>query len=85
MASTFFWQAANQNSNKRGVALEVKAWRGRCRELLRRMIASPDSQPFRQPVDLFEYPVKHLRTDLIYNFRNQGIKKGSEPFYFNFF
>lgn len=49
------------------------------------MIASPDSQPFRQPVDLFEYPVKHLRTDLIYNFRNQGIKEGSEPFYFNFF
>ncbi|CAG02962.1 unnamed protein product, partial [Tetraodon nigroviridis] len=47
---------SNQNSNKRGAALEVKAWRGRCRELLRRMVASPDSQPFRQPVDLFEYP-----------------------------
>ncbi|TNM85061.1 hypothetical protein fugu_009239 [Takifugu bimaculatus] len=48
-------RAANQNS-KRGMVLEVEAWRGRCRELLRRMIASPDSQPFRQPVDLFEYP-----------------------------
>uniref|UniRef100_A0A7N9APE7 Bromodomain and WD repeat domain containing 3 n=1 Tax=Mastacembelus armatus TaxID=205130 RepID=A0A7N9APE7_9TELE len=41
---------------KRGVVLDVKAWRGQCRELLRRMIASPDSEPFRQPVDLFEYP-----------------------------
>uniref|UniRef100_A0A674MR87 Bromodomain and WD repeat domain containing 3 n=1 Tax=Takifugu rubripes TaxID=31033 RepID=A0A674MR87_TAKRU len=35
---------------------QMKAWRGRCRELLRRMTASSDSQPFRQPVDLFEYP-----------------------------
>uniref|UniRef100_A0A4W6FJF4 Bromodomain and WD repeat domain containing 3 n=1 Tax=Lates calcarifer TaxID=8187 RepID=A0A4W6FJF4_LATCA len=41
---------------KRGVALDVKAWRSQCRELLRRMIISPDSEPFRQPVDLFEYP-----------------------------
>uniref|UniRef100_A0A7N8XKY1 Bromodomain and WD repeat domain containing 3 n=1 Tax=Mastacembelus armatus TaxID=205130 RepID=A0A7N8XKY1_9TELE len=49
-------QGANQNSKKRGVVLDVKAWRGQCRELLRRMIASPDSEPFRQPVDLFEYP-----------------------------
>uniref|UniRef100_A0A3Q3KJK9 Bromo domain-containing protein n=1 Tax=Monopterus albus TaxID=43700 RepID=A0A3Q3KJK9_MONAL len=41
---------------KRGVVLDVKAWRGQCRELLHRMIVSPDSEPFRQPVDLFEYP-----------------------------
>uniref|UniRef100_A0A673ACZ8 Bromodomain and WD repeat domain containing 3 n=1 Tax=Sphaeramia orbicularis TaxID=375764 RepID=A0A673ACZ8_9TELE len=41
---------------KRGVVLDVKAWRAHCRELLRRMIASHDSEPFRQPVDLFEYP-----------------------------
>uniref|UniRef100_A0A4W6FJC4 Bromodomain and WD repeat domain containing 3 n=1 Tax=Lates calcarifer TaxID=8187 RepID=A0A4W6FJC4_LATCA len=43
-------------TRKRGVALDVKAWRSQCRELLRRMIISPDSEPFRQPVDLFEYP-----------------------------
>uniref|UniRef100_A0A7N8YIV2 Bromodomain and WD repeat domain containing 3 n=1 Tax=Mastacembelus armatus TaxID=205130 RepID=A0A7N8YIV2_9TELE len=49
-------EVTNQNSKKRGVVLDVKAWRGQCRELLRRMIASPDSEPFRQPVDLFEYP-----------------------------
>uniref|UniRef100_A0A4W6FI75 Bromodomain and WD repeat domain containing 3 n=1 Tax=Lates calcarifer TaxID=8187 RepID=A0A4W6FI75_LATCA len=47
---------------KRGVALDVKAWRSQCRELLRRMIISPDSEPFRQPVDLFEYPVKRFLT-----------------------
>uniref|UniRef100_A0A8C8E3C7 Bromodomain and WD repeat domain containing 3 n=1 Tax=Oryzias sinensis TaxID=183150 RepID=A0A8C8E3C7_9TELE len=43
-------------SKKRGVVLDVKAWHSQCRELLRRMLASPDSGPFRQPVDLFEYP-----------------------------
>uniref|UniRef100_A0AAR2LX44 Bromo domain-containing protein n=1 Tax=Pygocentrus nattereri TaxID=42514 RepID=A0AAR2LX44_PYGNA len=43
-------------SQKRGVALDVRAWLGQCKELLRRMIASPDSEPFRQPVDLFSYP-----------------------------
>uniref|UniRef100_A0A8C8ET42 Bromo domain-containing protein n=1 Tax=Oncorhynchus tshawytscha TaxID=74940 RepID=A0A8C8ET42_ONCTS len=34
----------------------VRAWRGQCRELLRRMMDGPDSEPFRQPVDLFTYP-----------------------------
>uniref|UniRef100_A0AAY4EPU1 Bromo domain-containing protein n=1 Tax=Denticeps clupeoides TaxID=299321 RepID=A0AAY4EPU1_9TELE len=38
------------------VVFDVKAWRGHCRELLRRLIDSPDSEPFRQPVDLFAYP-----------------------------
>uniref|UniRef100_A0A3B4Y640 Bromodomain and WD repeat domain containing 3 n=1 Tax=Seriola lalandi dorsalis TaxID=1841481 RepID=A0A3B4Y640_SERLL len=47
---------------KRGVVLDVKAWRSQCRELLRRMIVSSDSEPFRQPVDLFEYPVKQSIT-----------------------
>ncbi|CAL1573733.1 unnamed protein product [Knipowitschia caucasica] len=40
----------------RGVKLDPKAWRAQCRELLCRMVVSPDSEPFRQPVDLFEYP-----------------------------
>lgn len=39
------------------MVLDVRAWYGQCKELLRRMIASPDSEPFRQPVDLFTYPV----------------------------
>uniref|UniRef100_A0A8D0AJD2 Bromodomain and WD repeat domain containing 3 n=1 Tax=Sander lucioperca TaxID=283035 RepID=A0A8D0AJD2_SANLU len=49
-------RGADLNSKKRGVVLDVKFWRGQCKELLRRMIVSPDSEPFRRPVDLFEYP-----------------------------
>uniref|UniRef100_A0A673HV69 Bromodomain and WD repeat-containing protein 3-like n=1 Tax=Sinocyclocheilus rhinocerous TaxID=307959 RepID=A0A673HV69_9TELE len=50
-----------QRSNhvKRGVVLDINAWHGQCKELLRRMMASSDSEPFRQPVDLFAYPVPH--------------------------
>uniref|UniRef100_A0A8C2DLQ5 Bromodomain and WD repeat domain containing 3 n=1 Tax=Cyprinus carpio TaxID=7962 RepID=A0A8C2DLQ5_CYPCA len=44
------------NHVKRGVVLDVNAWHGQCKELLRRMMASSDSEPFRQPVDLFTYP-----------------------------
>uniref|UniRef100_A0AAQ5WZB5 Bromo domain-containing protein n=1 Tax=Amphiprion ocellaris TaxID=80972 RepID=A0AAQ5WZB5_AMPOC len=47
---------------KRGVTLDVKVWRAQCRELLRRMMVSPDSEPFRQPVDLFEYPYFNFST-----------------------
>uniref|UniRef100_A0A8C7LB33 Bromodomain and WD repeat domain containing 3 n=1 Tax=Oncorhynchus kisutch TaxID=8019 RepID=A0A8C7LB33_ONCKI len=47
---------ANPSPKKRGVVLDVRAWRGQCRELLRRMMDGPDSEPFRQPVDLFTYP-----------------------------
>uniref|UniRef100_A0AAR2JN08 Bromo domain-containing protein n=1 Tax=Pygocentrus nattereri TaxID=42514 RepID=A0AAR2JN08_PYGNA len=54
------------SSQKRGVALDVRAWLGQCKELLRRMIASPDSEPFRQPVDLFSYP-RSPRLQLKYN------------------
>uniref|UniRef100_A0A674BQK8 Bromodomain and WD repeat domain containing 3 n=1 Tax=Salmo trutta TaxID=8032 RepID=A0A674BQK8_SALTR len=46
---------ANPSPKKRGVVLDVRAWRGQCRELLRRMMDGPDSEPFRQPVDLFTY------------------------------
>uniref|UniRef100_A0A8B9JV82 Bromodomain and WD repeat domain containing 3 n=1 Tax=Astyanax mexicanus TaxID=7994 RepID=A0A8B9JV82_ASTMX len=42
---------------KRGVVLDVQAWLVKCKELMRKMIASPGSEPFRQPVDLFAYPV----------------------------
>uniref|UniRef100_A0A674A4L3 Bromodomain and WD repeat domain containing 3 n=1 Tax=Salmo trutta TaxID=8032 RepID=A0A674A4L3_SALTR len=49
-------ERANPSPKKRGVVLDVRAWRGQCRELLRRMMDGPDSEPFRQPVDLFTYP-----------------------------
>uniref|UniRef100_A0A672MNX6 Bromodomain and WD repeat domain containing 3 n=1 Tax=Sinocyclocheilus grahami TaxID=75366 RepID=A0A672MNX6_SINGR len=41
---------------KRGVVMDINAWHGQCKELLRRMMASSDSEAFRQPVDLFTYP-----------------------------
>uniref|UniRef100_A0A8C7V4J9 Bromo domain-containing protein n=1 Tax=Oncorhynchus mykiss TaxID=8022 RepID=A0A8C7V4J9_ONCMY len=49
-------ERANPSPKKRGVVLDIRAWRGQCRELLRRMMDGPDSEPFRQPVDLFTYP-----------------------------
>uniref|UniRef100_A0A8C9RGW8 Bromodomain and WD repeat domain containing 3 n=1 Tax=Scleropages formosus TaxID=113540 RepID=A0A8C9RGW8_SCLFO len=45
-----------RTTKKRGVVLDVQAWYGQCRELLKRLLESPDSEPFRQPVDLFAYP-----------------------------
>ncbi|KAM3601314.1 uncharacterized protein V6R79_010548 [Siganus canaliculatus] len=49
-------RGSDENSKTRGVVLNARAWRGHCRELLRKMAVSADSEPFRQPVDLFEYP-----------------------------
>ena len=49
---------ASSSSKKRGVELDVNAWKGQVRDLLRHMITSRDSEPFRQPVDLFVYPVR---------------------------
>uniref|UniRef100_A0A8C1GVB0 Bromodomain and WD repeat domain containing 3 n=1 Tax=Cyprinus carpio TaxID=7962 RepID=A0A8C1GVB0_CYPCA len=51
-----FHHFQRSNHVKRGVVLDVNAWHGQCKELLRRMMASSDSEPFRQPVDLFTYP-----------------------------
>ncbi|XP_076874728.1 PH-interacting protein isoform X2 [Brachyhypopomus gauderio] len=35
---------------------DPQAWRGRCRELLELIFQCEDSEPFRQPVDLVDYP-----------------------------
>jgi len=57
-------QGANPDSKKRGLVLDVKFWHGQCKELVRRMIVSPDSEPFRRSVDLFAYPVKQLLNNM---------------------
>uniref|UniRef100_A0A8C6P1E2 Bromodomain and WD repeat domain containing 3 n=1 Tax=Nothobranchius furzeri TaxID=105023 RepID=A0A8C6P1E2_NOTFU len=54
-----------KKQKRQRVSMDAKAWRGQCRELLRRMFSSTDSAPFRQPVDLFEYPVKPSETTSI--------------------
>ncbi|KPP76894.1 bromodomain and WD repeat-containing protein 3-like [Scleropages formosus] len=51
-------------AKKRGVVLDVQAWYGQCRELLKRLLESPDSEPFRQPVDLFAYPIYSMTLSL---------------------
>ena len=40
------------------------AWKGHCIQLLDNLLASDDSTPFRQPVNMDEYPVSkcHLST-----------------------
>lgn len=38
------------------------AWRGRCKELLDLIFQCEDSEPFREPVDLQEYPVTQARS-----------------------
>uniref|UniRef100_A0A672MS64 Bromodomain and WD repeat domain containing 3 n=1 Tax=Sinocyclocheilus grahami TaxID=75366 RepID=A0A672MS64_SINGR len=50
------FQRSNNVPQKRGVVMDINAWHGQCKELLRRMMASSDSEAFRQPVDLFTYP-----------------------------
>ncbi|XP_073808252.1 bromodomain and WD repeat-containing protein 3 isoform X3 [Danio rerio] len=47
---------SNSTPQKRGVVLDINAWHKQCKDLVRRMIVSSDSEPFRQPVDLFTYP-----------------------------
>lgn len=39
---------------------DPQAWRGRCKELLDLIFQCEDSEPFREPVDLQEYPVPPL-------------------------
>uniref|UniRef100_A0A674MUK4 Pleckstrin homology domain interacting protein n=1 Tax=Takifugu rubripes TaxID=31033 RepID=A0A674MUK4_TAKRU len=39
---------------------DPQAWRGRCKELLDLIFQCEDSEPFREPVDLQEYPVSLL-------------------------
>lgn len=38
------------------------AWKGRCKELLDLIFQCEDSEPFREPVDLQEYPVTMQQT-----------------------
>uniref|UniRef100_A0A4W3HK84 Bromodomain and WD repeat-containing protein 1 n=1 Tax=Callorhinchus milii TaxID=7868 RepID=A0A4W3HK84_CALMI len=43
--------------NKRpAMCVDVNAWKEQCREFLNFLIQCEDSEPFRQPVDLFAYP-----------------------------
>lgn len=41
----------------RAQSYDVQAWKKQCQELLNLIFQCEDSEPFRQPVDLLEYPV----------------------------
>ncbi|KAK3519346.1 hypothetical protein QTP70_024773 [Hemibagrus guttatus] len=45
-----------RNLRNKPASGDPHAWRGRCRELLDLIFQCEDSEPFRQPVDLEEYP-----------------------------
>uniref|UniRef100_A0A8D2M112 PH-interacting protein n=1 Tax=Varanus komodoensis TaxID=61221 RepID=A0A8D2M112_VARKO len=44
----------------RGQSYDTQAWKRQCQELLNLIFQCEDSEPFRQPVDLLEYPVSRV-------------------------
>lgn len=42
----------------RAQSYDIQAWKKQCQELLNLIFQCEDSEPFRQPVDLLEYPVR---------------------------
>uniref|UniRef100_A0A8C3FZ08 Pleckstrin homology domain interacting protein n=1 Tax=Cyclopterus lumpus TaxID=8103 RepID=A0A8C3FZ08_CYCLU len=50
-----------QQQRTRPPSYDPHAWRGRCKELLDLIFQCEDSEPFREPVDLQEYPVRVQR------------------------
>uniref|UniRef100_A0A672N7Y5 Pleckstrin homology domain interacting protein n=1 Tax=Sinocyclocheilus grahami TaxID=75366 RepID=A0A672N7Y5_SINGR len=52
---------------------DPQSWKGRCRELLELIFQCEDSEPFRQPVDLEEYPVTHTHRTVVYK-KQQFVK-----------
>lgn len=53
-----------RNLRNKPASVDPHAWRGRCRELLDLIFQCEDSEPFRQPVDLEEYPVTNIYTQI---------------------
>uniref|UniRef100_A0A8C3CU29 PH-interacting protein n=1 Tax=Cairina moschata TaxID=8855 RepID=A0A8C3CU29_CAIMO len=47
----------------RAQSYDIQSWKKQCQELLNLIFQCEDSEPFRQPVDLLEYPVSVLRQE----------------------
>uniref|UniRef100_A0A8C2B626 PH-interacting protein n=1 Tax=Cyprinus carpio TaxID=7962 RepID=A0A8C2B626_CYPCA len=60
VSSVFLFQRRRQQPILRSLrskpSSDPQSWKGRCRELLELIFQCEDSEPFRQPVDLEEYP-----------------------------
>lgn len=53
-------QPMKRQLRNRAHSYDPHAWRGRCKDLLDLIFQCEDSEPFREPVDLQEYPVTFL-------------------------
>lgn len=60
-ASAQSCQPMKRQLRNRAHSYDPHAWRGRCKELLDLIFQCEDSEPFREPVDLQEYPVSFLQ------------------------
>ncbi|MBN3291585.1 BRWD3 protein, partial [Polypterus senegalus] len=49
-------KSLRQPSKRQRLQMDVEAWKPKCRDLLNHLVECEDSEPFRQPVDLFAYP-----------------------------
>uniref|UniRef100_A0A8B9CD58 Pleckstrin homology domain interacting protein n=1 Tax=Anser brachyrhynchus TaxID=132585 RepID=A0A8B9CD58_9AVES len=47
----------------RAQSYDIQSWKKQCQELLNLIFQCEDSEPFRQPVDLLEYPVSVLKQE----------------------
>lgn len=47
----------------RAQSYDIQSWKKQCQELLNLIFQCEDSEPFRQPVDLLEYPVSILEQE----------------------
>uniref|UniRef100_A0A663E287 PH-interacting protein n=1 Tax=Aquila chrysaetos chrysaetos TaxID=223781 RepID=A0A663E287_AQUCH len=49
----------------RSQSYDIQSWKKQCQELLNLIFQCEDSEPFRQPVDLLEYPVSILEQEAV--------------------
>uniref|UniRef100_A0A8C4MK43 PH-interacting protein n=1 Tax=Equus asinus asinus TaxID=83772 RepID=A0A8C4MK43_EQUAS len=54
----------------RAQSYDIQAWKKQCQELLNLIFQCEDSEPFRQPVDLLEYPVKGEKSKPVLDYRD---------------
>ncbi|KAK2113966.1 hypothetical protein P7K49_008232 [Saguinus oedipus] len=56
----------------RAQSYDIQAWKKQCEELLNLIFQCEDSEPFRQPVDLLEYPLEVKKKILKQSYRKNG-------------
>uniref|UniRef100_A0A672TUQ4 Pleckstrin homology domain interacting protein n=1 Tax=Strigops habroptila TaxID=2489341 RepID=A0A672TUQ4_STRHB len=59
----------------RAQSYDIQSWKKQCQELLNLIFQCEDSEPFRQPVDLLEYPVSILEQEGLLEKRNASLSE----------